>query len=110
MDQTSCLKCCYGQDEIERGETSNSIVSYMRETGLPEENVRQYFKTLIDKEWKKLNKYLVRDSIFPKSLVQVAINLARSGHYIYQHGDGFGRQNDITKSRIKSLLVYPFQL
>ncbi|WVZ01637.1 hypothetical protein V8G54_027706 [Vigna mungo] len=98
------------KDEIERGETSNSIVSYMHETGLPEENVRQYFKTLMEKEWKNLNKYLVMDSIFPKSFVQFVINVVRSGHFVYQHGDGFGRQNNITKSTIKSILMYPFQL
>ncbi|XP_014496709.1 isoprene synthase, chloroplastic-like [Vigna radiata var. radiata] len=97
-------------DEIERGETSNSIVSYMHETGLPEENARQYFKTLMEKEWKNLNKYLIMDSIFPKSFVQFVINVVRSGHFVYQHGDGFGRQNNITKSTIKSVLMYPFQL
>ncbi|XP_047150932.1 isoprene synthase, chloroplastic-like [Vigna umbellata] len=97
-------------DEIERGETSNSIVSYMHETGLPEEDARQYFKTLMEKEWKNLNKYLIMDSIFPKSFVQVVINVVRSGHFIYQNGDGFGRQNNITKSTIKSVLMYPFQL
>ncbi|XP_022635426.1 isoprene synthase, chloroplastic isoform X2 [Vigna radiata var. radiata] len=98
------------KDEIERGETSNSIVSYMHETGLTEENARQYFKTLMEKEWKNLNKYLIMDSIFPKSFVQVVINLVRSGHFIYQHGDGFGRQNTITKNIIMSVLMYPFQL
>ncbi|KAL9322751.1 hypothetical protein ACSQ67_010804 [Phaseolus vulgaris] len=95
-------------DEIRRGETSNSIVSYMHETSLPEEKAREYFQTLIDKEWKNLNKYLVMDSIFSKSFVQLAINFARSGHYIYHYGDGFGRQNNILKSRIESVLVYPF--
>jgi len=108
MDQTSCLTCCSGQDEIERGETSNSIISYMHETTLPEENVRRYFKTLIDKEWRILNKYLVMDSIFPKSFVQVAINLVRSAHCIYQYGDGYGRQDNISRRRIESLLVYTF--
>jgi len=110
VNQSLCLTCCFGQDEIERGETSNSIVSYMHETGLSEENVRQYFKTLMEKEWKNLNKYLVKDSIFPKSFVQVVINLARSGHFVYQYGDGFGRQNNISKSRITSFLMYPFPL
>ena len=108
MDEISCLTCCSGQDEIERGETSNSIVSYMHETSLPKEKAYEYFKILIDKEWKNLNKYLIMDSIFPKSFVHVAINFARSGHYIYHYGDGFGRQNNTLKSRIESVLVYPF--
>jgi len=82
----------------------------MHETSLPEEDAREYFKTLIDKEWKNLNKYLVMNSIFPKSFVQVAINFARGSHYIYHYGDGVGRQNNTIKSRIESMLVYPFHL
>ncbi|RDX62600.1 Isoprene synthase, chloroplastic, partial [Mucuna pruriens] len=97
-------------DEIERGQTSVSIVSYLHETGLSKENAYEYYKTLIEKEWQILNKYLVMDSIFPKSFVKVAINLARISQYIYQYGDGYGRQNNISKSRIKSLLVDPIQL
>ncbi|CAJ1956398.1 unnamed protein product [Sphenostylis stenocarpa] len=94
-------------DEIERGETLNSIVSYMHETSLSEENVREYIETVIDKEWRNLNKYLVMDSMFSKSFVQVTINLVRIVQCIYQYGDGFTQQDSRSKSRIKSLLIDP---
>lgn len=113
MDRTSWLNCacfCSRQDEIERGETSISILSYLHQTGLSQEHGRQYCKTLIDKEWHNLNKYLAMDSIFPKSFTQGAINLARITECVYQYGDGYGRQDNISKSRIKSLLVDPIQL
>nr|KYP44299.1 hypothetical protein KK1_034212 [Cajanus cajan] len=94
-------------DEIERGETTNSVLCYLHETGVSEENAREYLRTLIDKAWKNINKYLVMDSTFPKSYVQVAINLARIAQCTYQYGDGFGRPDNKSKSRIESLLVHP---
>ncbi|KAL2331795.1 hypothetical protein Fmac_019376 [Flemingia macrophylla] len=93
-------------DEMERGETSNSILSYMNETGHSEEEARQYYKVLIDKEWKYLNQYLVKDSPFPKPFIQLIMNFVRIAHCSYQHGDGFAQQ-DVLKCRIKSLLVDP---
>ncbi|RDX62602.1 Isoprene synthase, chloroplastic, partial [Mucuna pruriens] len=96
-------------DEIERGETSNSIISYLHETGLSKENARQYYTTLIDKEWQNLNKYhyQVMHSIFSKSFIHCVLNFARIAQYTYQYGDGYGRQDDISINRIKLLLVDP---
>nr|KYP44298.1 hypothetical protein KK1_034209 [Cajanus cajan] len=93
-------------DEMGRGETSNSILSYMNETGCSEEEARQYCNFLIDKEWKYLNKFLVMDSPFPKSFIQLIMNLLRISHCTYQNGDGFGQQG-VLKNRIKSVLVNP---
>ncbi|XP_020203436.1 isoprene synthase, chloroplastic [Cajanus cajan] len=93
-------------DEMERGETSNSILSYMNETGNSEEEAREYFKILIDKEWKYLNKFLVMDSPFPKSFIQLIMNIVRICHCAYQNGDGFAQQG-VLKNRIKSVLVDP---
>ncbi|KAL2331647.1 hypothetical protein Fmac_019228 [Flemingia macrophylla] len=92
-------------DEIERGEISNSVVSYLHETGLSKENCHQYYKTLIDKEWLNLNKYVAMDSTFSKSYKQFVVNFARLCRYTYLHGDGFARQ-DISKREIESLLVH----
>ncbi|CAJ1961784.1 unnamed protein product [Sphenostylis stenocarpa] len=94
-------------DEIERGEISSSILSYMHETGFSEEKARLHYKTLIEKEWRKLNKYQVMNSTFSKSFVKVCINHARTAHYTYQIGDGFGRQDAVSKNRIQCLLIDP---
>ncbi|KAK3007773.1 hypothetical protein RJ639_014749, partial [Escallonia herrerae] len=63
--------------EIERGETANSIRCYMTETGFSEELAREHIKSLVDEAWKKMNKYIVDDSPFPKTFIERAINLAR---------------------------------
>ncbi|CAJ1961782.1 unnamed protein product [Sphenostylis stenocarpa] len=97
-------------DEIERGEISSSILSYMHETGFSEEKARLHYKTLIEKEWRKLNKYQVMNSTFSKSFVKVCINHARTAHYTYQIGDGFGRQDAVSKNRIQCLLIDPIRV
>lgn len=91
---------------MERGETSNSILSYMNETGNSKEKARQYYKILIDKEWKYLNKFLVMDSPFPKSFIQLIMNFVRISCCTYQNGDGIAQQG-VLKNRIKSVLVDP---
>ncbi|MED6205007.1 hypothetical protein PIB30_014002 [Stylosanthes scabra] len=94
-------------DEMERGETANSITCYMNETGDSEENARKYLRSMIEEEWKNMNRCLVMDSTFSKSFIEAAMNLARTAQCTYQHGDGHGRPDNASKSRIKSLLFDP---
>ncbi|KAK9984748.1 hypothetical protein SO802_034273 [Lithocarpus litseifolius] len=74
--------------ELERGETANSILCYMRETSLSEDFAREHISNLIDKTWKKMNKDRFSDSPFEEPFLETAINLARISHCTYQHGDG----------------------
>ena len=100
-----CLLFSAMQDEMEWGETTNSITCCMQETGVSEENARKHLRTLIDRAWQKMNRCLVMDSTFPKAFIGVAMNIARIAQCIYQYGDGHGRPDSRSKSRIKSLLV-----
>ncbi|KAK7310221.1 hypothetical protein RJT34_07601 [Clitoria ternatea] len=74
--------------ELERGETTNSITSYMSEKGTNEEGARKELGKLIDEEWKKINRERVLDGTFPKTFMEVAMNMARVSHCTYQYGDG----------------------
>ncbi|KAL1345766.1 hypothetical protein HN51_019463 [Arachis hypogaea] len=94
-------------DEMECGETANSMTCYMNETGDSEEDARRYLRSVIDEAWKNMNRCLVMDSTFDKSFIEVAMNLARIAQFTYQHGDGHGRPDNRSKTRIKSLLVDP---
>ena len=98
------------QAELERGETTNSIMSYMTENGTSEEQARKSLRKLIDQEWKKMNRDRVLDSSFPAAFKEIAINMARVSHCIYQDGDGLGRPDDTVESRIKLLLVEPISI
>ncbi|KAF8008086.1 hypothetical protein BT93_K1923 [Corymbia citriodora subsp. variegata] len=96
--------------ELKRGETANSILCYMQETGVSENVAREHIKELIDIAWKKMNRYQVDDSMFGKSFVRLAFNLARIAHYTYQDGDAHGAPDDKSKYHIHSLLIDPISL
>ncbi|XP_018720160.2 probable terpene synthase 12 [Eucalyptus grandis] len=96
--------------ELERGETANSILCYMQDTGVCENVAREHIKELIDTAWKKMNRYQVDNSLFGKSFVRLAFNLARIAHYTYRDGDAHGAPDDRSKYRIHSLLIDPISL
>ncbi|KAM3697273.1 hypothetical protein ACJW31_06G099700 [Castanea mollissima] len=93
--------------ELERGETANSILCYMRETSLSEDFAREHISNLIDKTWKKMNKDRFSDSPFEEPFLETAINLARISHCTYQHGDGHGAPDSRSKDRVLSLIIEP---
>ncbi|KAH1035007.1 hypothetical protein GLYMA_20G074400v4 [Glycine max] len=93
--------------ELERGETTNSIMSYMHENGTSEEHACEELRNLIDIEWKKMNRQRVSDSTLPKAFREIAMNMARVSHNTYQYGDGLGRPDYNIENRIKFLLIDP---
>ncbi|KAL2474208.1 Tricyclene synthase [Forsythia ovata] len=96
--------------EIERGETANAISCYMHENGVSEKVAREYLTSLIDENWKLMNKELVSNSLFNKSFIEIAINLARISQCHYQYGNAHSDPNDVTKNRVLWVIIDPIQL
>ncbi|TYJ40380.1 hypothetical protein E1A91_A04G137200v1 [Gossypium mustelinum] len=96
--------------ELERGESANSIICYMKEVGCSEATARQHISDLIDNYWMKMNKFRIEGSPFAKHLVETATNLARISQCIYQHGDAHGCPDNLSKNRIQSLIVDPISM
>ncbi|KAF3443756.1 hypothetical protein FNV43_RR13446 [Rhamnella rubrinervis] len=98
--------------ESSRGDVAKSIECYMAEKGLSEEEAEDEIKALISKSWKKLNEeaYLNNNSMLPKPYVNSCMNMARIAHFIFQHGDGIGTSNGVTKTRLASLIVKPIPI
>ncbi|KAK5837010.1 hypothetical protein PVK06_012816 [Gossypium arboreum] len=96
--------------ELERGESANSIICYMKEVGCSEATARQHISDLIDNYWMKMNKCRIEGSPFAKHLVETATNLARISQCIYQHGDAHGCPDNLSKNRIQSLIVDPISI
>ncbi|KAL2547854.1 Isoprene synthase [Forsythia ovata] len=96
--------------EIERGETANAISCYMHENGVSEEVAREYLTSLIDENWKMMNKELVSNFVFDKSFIEIAINLARIAQCHYQCGNAHSDPNDVSKNRVFSVIIDPIQL
>ncbi|GKU94222.1 hypothetical protein SLEP1_g7748 [Rubroshorea leprosula] len=97
-------------DEMRRGDVPKSIQCYMHETGVLEEYAREHIQDLIDKTWKKMNKYEFEPSLLPQTLIEAAINVARMAQFMYKHGDGHSSQDDVMRHRILSLLIEPIPL
>ncbi|KAG5551781.1 hypothetical protein RHGRI_010010 [Rhododendron griersonianum] len=94
--------------ELERGESVNSILCYMHETGLSEQEARKHIRKLIDEAWKKMNKERVAvDSPFEKSFIETAFNLARIAQCSYQNGDGLGAPDNQAKNWVLSVIIEP---
>ncbi|KAF5949294.1 hypothetical protein HYC85_011287 [Camellia sinensis] len=66
-------------DELQRGDVPKSIQCYMHETGAPENDAREHMKYLIGETWKKMNEDGAANSLFTKTFIGNAMNLARMG-------------------------------
>ncbi|KAK9092178.1 hypothetical protein Syun_027089 [Stephania yunnanensis] len=97
-------------DELGRGDVHKSIQCYMHEKGVTEEIARDHIKNLIMEAWKRLNKEQIENSLWPKALIDAAINFARAAQLMYQDGDGYGVSNGSTKSWVLELLAEPLIL
>ncbi|KAE8728660.1 Alpha-farnesene synthase [Hibiscus syriacus] len=100
--------------EKERGDAPSSILCYMREMNVSEKEAEGHIKKMISKTWMKINRQCLRsrspDLLVPSSFVKVTVNVARMVHCLYQFGDGFGVQDQQTRSHILSVLIEPFHL
>ncbi|GMP98041.1 hypothetical protein CsSME_00046078 [Camellia sinensis var. sinensis] len=97
-------------DELQRGDVPKSIQYYMHETGAPENDAREHMKYLIGETWKKMNEDGAANSLFTKTFIGNAMNLARMAQCMYQCGDGYGAPGKETKYRVLSLVVNPVPL
>ncbi|KAA0045524.1 myrcene synthase [Cucumis melo var. makuwa] len=97
-------------EEAKRGEVAKSIQCYMNDTGASEQEARRYLKDFIMESWKKLNEEvqtLNNSPLLSKSFIEIALNVARISHTVYQHRDGHTVEDHETKDRVLSLFIKP---
>ncbi|KAL4012931.1 hypothetical protein IC575_025077 [Cucumis melo] len=95
-------------EEAKRGEVAKSMQCYMNDTGASEQEARRYIKDLIMESWKKLNEEvqtLNNSPLLFKDFIEIALNLARISHTVYQHRDGHTVEDHETKDRVLSLFM-----
>ncbi|KAK8273635.1 hypothetical protein V6Z11_D10G019900 [Gossypium hirsutum] len=97
-------------DELKRGDVAKSIQCYMHENGVSEEVAHEHVKNLMREAWKKVNTHRVAVSLLSQTAIGIILNLVRTAHCIYQHGDGHGSHNHKTKDHAMSLLFDHFLL
>lgn len=92
---------------MERGDVSKSIQCYMKEKGATEEEARKHINCMIRDAWKRINTAQRDNPLFCEEFISCGVNIARTGHTIYQHGDGHGIQNYEIQNRIYKLFFEP---
>ncbi|ONI11807.1 hypothetical protein PRUPE_4G126600 [Prunus persica] len=97
--------------EQERGDAPSAILCYMPEMNVSENIAEMKIKGIIDKAWKKINGKCLRTPQVPflSPFINIAINIARMVHNLYQDGDGFADQEKGSRL-IQSLLAEPLLL
>ncbi|XP_022773843.1 terpene synthase 10-like [Durio zibethinus] len=93
--------------EIKRGDVPKSIQCHMHESGASEDKAREHIRKLIGATWKKMNKDRIAKSRFSQMFIEIAMNLARVSHCMYQNGDGHAIEDGETKDKVLSLFVNP---
>ncbi|KAF9588260.1 hypothetical protein IFM89_008677 [Coptis chinensis] len=104
-----CNDLATSSAELERGDVPSAVQCYMHENNTSELIARNKIKGLLSEMWKKLNKSIC-DSPFEDSFIDIVVNNARTAHSIYQHGDGFGVQDQKAEKRVKEMLAKPISL
>ncbi|GMJ05278.1 terpene synthase-like sequence-1,8-cineole [Hibiscus trionum] len=94
-------------DELKRGDVPKSIQCYMYENDSSEEEAREHVKKLIEAAWKKINEEQMAESPFSRTFIDMAMDLARVAHLMYQNGDGHTNEEGDSKERVLSLFVNP---
>ncbi|KAK8934054.1 hypothetical protein KSP39_PZI015403 [Platanthera zijinensis] len=97
-------------DELQRGDVPKSIQCHMNESKVSESVARDHIKRLIKKHWKLMNTEHIVASNFEDSFKRYVLNLPRMTHFLYQHGDGYGKPSHETRDMIISLLIKPIPL
>ncbi|XP_049397393.1 (-)-camphene/tricyclene synthase, chloroplastic [Solanum stenotomum] len=90
-------------NEMKRGDVPKSIQCYMKENGASEEEARKHINLMIKETWKMINTAQHDNSLFCEKFMGCAVNVARTGQTMYQHGDGHGIQNSEIQNRISKL-------
>ena len=85
----------------------------MKERGVSEEEARNHIKELRRHWWKMLNNEILAinnsnsKNSLPNAMVRACVNMARTSHCIFQHGDGIGTSTGLTRDRLETLIVKP---
>ncbi|KAF8391458.1 hypothetical protein HHK36_023763 [Tetracentron sinense] len=95
--------------EMVRGDVAKSIQCYMNKVGVSEKQAREHIEGLVKDSWKKLNGECVKTS-FPRPIVNMSLNMARTAQFIFQHGNGIGTSEGVTKDRVMSSFIEPIPI
>ncbi|RWR76522.1 Beta-cubebene synthase [Cinnamomum micranthum f. kanehirae] len=93
--------------EQKRTHVASTIESYMKEHGVSWPVASEKIREMVASAWKDMNKFCLKPTLFPLSLLTRVVNLTRFIEVIYLHGDGYTDSSSEIKEMIKSMFVDP---
>ncbi|RWR76526.1 germacrene D synthase [Cinnamomum micranthum f. kanehirae] len=96
--------------EQKRPHAASVIESYMKEYGVSRPVASEKIREMVTSAWKDMNKFCLKPTLFPLSLLTRVVNLTRMIEVIYLHGDGYTNCSREIKEMIKSMFVDPIPL
>nr|AGS16741.1 sesquiterpene synthase [Panax ginseng] len=93
--------------EQERGHVASGVECYMKQHGVPKEDVYAEFQKQIVNAWKDMNQECLRPTAVAMPLLTRVFNLARVINLLYDDFDGYSNSKTRTKDLITSVLIDP---
>ncbi|KAL5833963.1 hypothetical protein ACOSQ3_017637 [Xanthoceras sorbifolium] len=96
--------------KFERQRTSHipsSVVCYIKEYGVSEQEAYEELNKQIDDSWKDINEECLNLTHLPRSLIKIILDFTRMTHVIYDGDDNFTRVGKQMQAHIASLLIDP---
>ncbi|XXG54136.1 hypothetical protein AAC387_Pa03g2093 [Persea americana] len=96
--------------EQKRPHIASAVDYYMKEHGVSRPEACYKLREMAASAWKDMNKFCIKPTPFPLSLLKRVINLTRVIEVLYLYGDGYTDSSHETKQKIKAVLVDPITM
>ena len=93
------------QFEKEREHVASSIECYMKQYGVPEQEVLDIFNKQVKDLWKDINEEFLRPTDVPMPVLMRVLNLTRVVDLLYKGVDGYTHVGKVMKDSVASLLI-----
>ncbi|XXG54129.1 hypothetical protein AAC387_Pa03g2090 [Persea americana] len=96
--------------EQKRPHIASAVDYYMKEHGVSRPEACYKLREMAASAWKDTNKFCIKPTPFPLSLLKRVINLTRVIKVLNLYGDGYTDSSHETKQKIKAVLVDPITM
>ncbi|CAL2266064.1 unnamed protein product [Prunus armeniaca] len=96
--------------EKEREHGASSIECYMKQYGVPEQEVLDIFNKQVKDLWKDINEEFLRPTDVPMPVLMRVLNLTRVVDLLYEGEDGYTHVGKVMKDSVASLFIEPVPL
>ncbi|ONI13021.1 hypothetical protein PRUPE_4G198000 [Prunus persica] len=96
--------------EKEREHVASSIECYMKQYGVPEQEVLDIFNKQVKDLWKDINEEFLRPTDVPMPVLMRVLNLTRVVDLLYKGEDGYTHVGKVMKDSVASLFIEPVPL